>query len=302
MGSLKNIVSFWKKHDFLAITLACIITIGIVATGFTVTELIALTSENSERQEPVQNVNPGDGDFDDQPEPSLGTPAVFQDHSLKAAIAKALRVEASSLTIEMLEGVTSLQILSNPNIASWQDICLMPNLEELTIKNCGLVSVQPFSGLSKLKVLNLSGNAILDISELLILEELEKLNISGNPIETLPNLSPMQNLAVVDLDNTAITDLAFMKDSSVSELHISYTNLPNFEPLADCEKLEILYMYGYHFMDLTPLHQLPHFHSIYLSQGFDRSQVDFLVGRFMMADKYTRIYLVLKNRGIDVYG
>lgn len=178
----------------------------------------------------------------------------------------------------------------------------MPNLEELTIQNCGLVSTQPFSVLSKLKVLDLSGNAILDISELLVLKELEQLNISGNPIETIPNLSHMQNLTVLDLDNTDISDLAFMKGSSVSVLHISYTNLSNFAPLAECENLEVLYMYGYHFMDLTPLHQLPQFHSIYLSQGFDHSQVDFLVGRFMMADKYTRIYLVLKNRGLDVYG
>ena len=300
MGSLKNIVSFLKKHDFRAVTLACMITIGIVVTGFKVSELIALISETPEHQEPVQNVTPGN--TDKQPELSQGTSAIFQDNALKTAVANALRIDASLLTLEMLEGVTSLQILSSPNITSWQDICLMPNLEELTIINCGLVSVQPFSGLSKLKVLNLSENAILDISELLILEELEKLNISDNPIETLPNLSPMQNLAVLDLDNTAITDLAFLKDSSVSELHISYTNLPSFEPLVDCEKLEVLYMYGYHFMDLTPLHQLPHFHSIYLSQGFDRSQVDFLVGRFMMADNYTRIYLVLKNRGIDVYG
>lgn len=303
MSNLKNVISYLKKHEFLAVTAICLVAIVIVVIGFSVVEIIALVTGSSVEDvdtEIVQSVENDDRLW--QNEDTHGEPAVFQDQALKKAIAMAMGVEDSELTLEMLESVTGLQISNNPDIASWQDIGLMPNLESLTITDCGVVSIQPITELSELKVLNLSGNKISDISGLLVLDGLEELNVSDNPIAKIPNLSGMQNLTVLNLDNTSISDLNFMRGSAVSELHISYTNVTGVEILADCKKLECLYMYGYNSMDLTPLQQLPNFHSIYLSQGFDHSQVDFMAGKFMMADKYTRVYLVLKNRGIDVYG
>lgn len=303
MGKLSSIVSCLKKHEFLAVTALCMAAIIVITFGFSLVAVItALTGSEMENIEgqPEQSVKLN-GQLN-QEELAEGDPVEFRDQALAAAIAMAIGVEPSELTSRMLQSMTALDLSDNPDIRRLDDLSMMPNLESLTIKNCGLKSILPIVGLTELKELNLSGNKISDISALLEMTWLEKLDVSNNPIDKVPNLSGMEDLVALNLDDTGVADLSFMQGASVSELHISYTNINNIAILSECEKLESLYMYGFNFMDLTPLQQLPHFHSIYLSQGFDHSQVDFLAGRFMMADKYTRVYLVLKNRGIDVYG
>jgi internalin A len=202
----------------------------------------------------------------------------------------------------MLENVTRLHIEKNPDIASLQDLALMPNLESLIIAGCRVEQLQPVTQLKKLTELILPRNRITDVSPLSMMTGLERLDLSGNPITTVPSLSALQNLVWLSLDNTKITDLEFLQDSALVALHINYTEVKSFAPLADCEKLECMTMYGYLDMDMTPLHQLPNFHSIYVSEGFDHTELDFLVGRFRLADNYTKVYLVLKNRGLKVNG
>lgn len=288
MNRFKKVILYLKNHDFLAVTVACVMAVLITTIGFAVAESPASTSDVQPNQT-------------EQTETVYEKPVLFKNLALEVAVIESLRITQAELTTDLLETVTSLQISNCSDITEWQELNLMPNLEKLTVKNCNVVSFQPFTTLSHLKVLDLSGNQIRDFSGLSSLTQLEQLNVSGNPILNLPNLSRMQNLQLLNLDYTNICDLTFLKNSSVSELHISYTHLSSFTSLSDCEKLEALYMYGYNFMDLSPLHQLPSFHSIFLSRGFDHSQVDFMIGRFKSADKYTKVYLALKNRGIEVY-
>ena len=298
MDKLSKVTSYFRKHEFLAVNAICAIAVVGIVLGFGLYGLMAMLfgiqgEELTQREEAEQLHT----QVQEQGECSVD----FKDKDFGIAVADALGIEYAQLTQEDLLEVTELTISGNPYVKRLDDVALMPALECLTVTDCAITSVRPLAKLTELRELDLSGNEIIVVSTLLKLENLEKLNLSDNPVQNMPALADLEHLSVLNLDSTSIQDLEFLEGSGVKELHISYTSLTDVELLGQCKELECLYLYGYNEMDLTPLHELENFNSIYLSQGFDRSEIDFMAGRFMLADKYSKVYLVLKNRGIDVY-
>ena len=318
MKKLGNLVSYAKKHNFLTATAICAALILVIILGYGLVNLPSILEnisvedteatklQTTEQTQPtnVIQVEPEqstEAHTEPATEPTIECAVDFQSYEFGKAVAACVGVDLEDLTLEQLEELKVLAISGNSDIWNVADIALMPNLEEVRITDCALESVEGISALKNLKTLVLSGNQIERVRGLGHLDQLVQLDLSFNPVSQIENLAGLESLSVLNLDETNIADLDFLTATGVTELHISYANVKNVQGLAQCDKLETLYMYGYNFLDLTPLHELPNFHSIYLSRGFDHSQVDFLAGRFMTADKYTKVYLVLKNRGIDIY-
>lgn len=227
--------------------------------------------------------------------------------------------------ISQLTNLTSLDLTGN-KIENIGNVAQLPNLETLNVSNNQIAQL-PFGKKSKanrLKELNISNNSIEDISclayltglEVLIassnnisdvsvmpeLKNITELNLSSNKIDTMTDLSELSRLEILIISDNNLENISFLKgNKSIVQLDISQNNISDLSELSTCTGLESLSLYGYNKMDLSPLHELPNFNSIYLSQTFDRSEVDFLMGRFNTADKYTKVYLITKMRGLDLY-
>lgn len=290
MEKLKRLIAHWKNRELLAVTALCAAMIVLASLSFGVYRLLVPAA--------------GQGDpLEGQPysyQPGQACPVDFTDEAFGQAVAFALQMDYGKLTEQDLQHVTELVISDQPAITSLEDLRFLPSLQQLTLKNCAVSSLEGLDAVPELRLLDLSGNRIEDLSPLLQLTKLEKLYLAGNPVAEVPSLAGMTALKELDLEGTNITGLAFLKGSSVETLHISYTKLQSVDDLQYCTALQCLYLYGYNTMDLTALQKLENFHSIYLSELFDRSEIRFMAGRFKTGDKRTKVYLALENRGLGI--
>ncbi len=114
-----------------------------------------------------------------------------------------LRVSA----LEKLE-ITNTEV-SNQQLRA---IALLPDLQELSLKNCNISNISPLENALGLKSLNLTDNLLSDLSPLSGLSLLERLSVDGNPgITSLQPLLACANLRQVSARRTAVdsVDAAF---------------------------------------------------------------------------------------------
>ena len=136
-----------------------------------------------------------------------------------------------SLTIEKgsftdLSALASLSYLTDltvrDNILSSGDLATigaLPNLQNLTLENCGISSIANLSVANKLVRLDLSGNTIRDLSV----------------------LSGMTNLEALDLSRNALTGLGQISMlTGLKELNVAYNSLVSVSSLSGCTGLMIL--------------------------------------------------------------
>lgn len=95
----------------------------------------------------------------------------------------------------------------------------LPNLQNLTLRDCSLSNISGLSNASGLVSVDLSNNAINDLSPLSFLNEITTLNLSHNALTNISPLSALENLTGLD---------------------VSYNSLTSLVPLAACPKLTAL--------------------------------------------------------------
>ena len=95
----------------------------------------------------------------------------------------------------------------------------MPNLQHLTLSGCSLSNIEGLSGALRLVTLDLSENAIQDLSPLSFMDQLTTLNLQSNALTNLNALSALKNL---------------------QELDVSYNSLQSITPLVTCTSLKKL--------------------------------------------------------------
>ena len=163
--------------------------------------------------------------------------------------------------ISTLESLTEIKITDTAvSRELLEAIAALPNLEKLTLSNCGLSTVSPLSdaqklkyldinnnaisnlsplsGLTKLKEVYLQNNAIGDISELSSLAILEKLDVSSNTLTSLSPISEITTLTWLKADANGIADLSnFDQLSSLSYLSLASNKLTSIVELAACTEL-----------------------------------------------------------------
>ena len=322
----------WKKAPFFCLNVLCLLCLAVIALGFGASALAA----GEEQELTIQQIH----------EIAEECPVSFEDPFFLVAVSDSLNCDVRNLTEGRLEKVKSLTIVGNERVEEIGDLRLFPNLETVTIKECGVRRVPDLSGLPHLLKLNLSNNQIRDLSDMGRCDSLVELNLSHNRIEDISALSNLTHVVKVDLaenritsadalndmreleimdlkmnqirqmpeiraphlkklvlQDNLLTDISFMEGNrTITSLDISYNRVHEISGLATCPNLEELYLYGYSRMDLSPLENMPSFHSIFLSQVFERDpSINFLIGNFKTADRYSKAYLIAKEKGLDSY-
>ncbi|CAL6074153.1 Conserved_hypothetical protein [Hexamita inflata] len=98
-------------------------------------------------------------------------------------------------------------------------------LQELTLFNMEMVSVESLKEMTWLKSLNLSRNKIVNIQDLKYLTSLQILDLSGNHIKTIPQLQNMVKLEVLYLVHNQLYDISNIQDlASLKELDLTYNS------------------------------------------------------------------------------
>ena len=209
----------------------------------------------------VEVVADGDVDVD------AGPPAVVPDAALREAVARALGVEASSLTEGHLLALSSLSA-SWSGVTSLAGLSAASNLRRLELGGNAVADLSELSGLRLLEHLDLSDNAVSDLSELSGLTRLETLLLSGNRVSDLSPLRGMAGLRSLFLDGNAVSDLTpvvFLE--SLEELSLSGNPLAGLSPLCALRGLKRLWLAASGLSDLSELSCLTGLERLWLADN-----------------------------------
>lgn len=167
-------------------------------------------------------------------------------------------------------GLMELDLTGTPlSSDELQAIGQLNNLTKLVLGKCGITTIAPLSGLTKLRILDLQQNTIMDLSPLRDLTELTELYLNGNAITDLSVIKAFKDLTVLDVSNNNLTSIlpVFMltklthlyaaaqgQDESggltsiegiqslteLTHLSLATNKLTDIAPLAACTKLQEL--------------------------------------------------------------
>ena len=197
-----------------------------------------------------------------------GPPAAVPDAALREAAARALGVEASSLTEADLLALSSLSAPWS-GVSSLSGLSAASNLRRLELGGNAVSDLSELSGrLRLLEHLDLSDNAVSDLSALSGLTRLETLLLSGNQVSDISPLRGMAGLRSLFLDGNAVSDLApvvFLE--SLEELSLSGNPLGELSPLCALRKLKRLWLAGSGLSDLSELSCLTGLERLWLADN-----------------------------------
>ena len=115
-------------------------------------------------------------------------------------------------------------------------IAAMPNLQRLTLNDCGLSTVSGLETAQNLTYLNLANNTIRNLESLAYLMKLEEIDLQHNALTTLTSLSGLTELKSLD---------------------VSYNSLTSITPIATCTKLTHLVATNNAIASLSGVDNLP---------------------------------------------
>lgn len=200
-------------------------------------------------------------------------------------------------TAESLEGLGSLTSLTELSITdstlTSSDLLIiasLPNLQKLTLSNCGLAGIDNLSGAKNLQYLDLSDNSIRDFTALSFMSSLTYLDLSHNALTTLnalSSLSALQSLDVsynslssvapvagcehltsLNVSNNAIESLDGVNSLlSLTDLNASYNKLTDATPVASCTALTVLDLSSNSLTDISCLSTLGSLQYFYFSRN-----------------------------------
>lgn len=135
------------------------------------------------------------------------------------------------------------------------------------------------SDMEKITSITIHGNKkSVDISELNMFQNLKTLSILDAKIENISVLWELKKIEKLILRNDKISDL---------------------KGIENCQSIQFLDLRGNLIQSSEELKQLSNLHTIYVSDSFDRTCLDFLVGRFRNADVKTKQYLLSKQYHLE---
>ena len=162
------------------------------------------------------------------------------------AFAEKLTVDAGATGqithISALANLKELHI-SNTTISAEELVLIgkLPNLQKLTLANCGLSTVSGLEAAKELLSLDLNNNSIRNIDPLGMLKKITHLNLSHNALDALTALSTLSTLVELDISYNGLVSLSPI--TSLVGLKVLITNdntitdLVGFQQLTTLEKL-----------------------------------------------------------------
>ena len=228
--------------------------------------------------------------------------------------------ETHITSLEGLEHATNLAELdlSKNQISDLNALVDLSSLKVLNLSDNNIASITPIAFSTNLTILILNNNQIADIFLLTALSNLEELQIGGNPIpkedlrqlQQLPNLTRLgldrldignanevlnyianpQQLTLLSLARTGITDLSFTSSlpnlerliawgnkiqsiqpllglQNLARLNISANELNDLSPLSNMQNLEFVQANSNQLMDLSALATLPNLKLVHLKNN-----------------------------------
>lgn len=169
--------------------------------------------------------------------------------------------------LDIVYTLSSLTELSIANASISQkdlaQIAALPDLQKLTLSNCGISSISPLDRATKLTYLDLSNNtirtltaitymkdlqhlnlqhnAVTSLTALADLKALTELNVANNVLTTLAPISELRNLAVLDASTNKLTELGNLGNlSQLKHLALGYNELTDVSVIAACTELQVL--------------------------------------------------------------
>lgn len=189
---------------------------------------------------------------------------VYTDLAKMAYLEKLTIYNAVSEELSCLSALTQLEELfitgCDMSTQTLTTIASLPELNKLTIAQCGMSDISPLAAATGLKHLDLSYNAIRDISAISGMTELTtlymrnnaltdlsalsglpaltNLNVSYNSITSLAPLCSVITLEKLNASNNQLTGLSSIDElTNLVELDVGYNKLANVTVLDDCINL-----------------------------------------------------------------
>lgn len=117
----------------------------------------------------------------------------------------------------------------------------LPNLQKLTLANCGLSTVTGLEAAKELQNLDLNNNAIRNILSLGLLKKVTQINLSHNALDDLSALSTLSTLTELDVSYNGLTTLSPITSLTGLKVLIAndnmITDLAGFQQLTALQKL-----------------------------------------------------------------
>ena len=226
-----------KNNIFYYIFMALIISLLFSACG-NITELTGETANASITSTPSQP---------NQTEPtqqdSLSQEIIFQYSEIERRTRELLGKPQGTITKEEVLAITEFSIDDTKDVVCkkpFLDLRWYRNLESVTLRDCGVESLEGVEALTALKTLSVDNFFVdaptkTDISALGSLTQLEELSLANNGISDISLLKGFTNLKKVSLGGNNITDIS---------------------PLASCRKLQEVWLGKNNITDITPLYEL----------------------------------------------
>lgn len=197
-------------------------------------------------------------------------------------------------SLEGLGALTSLTSLTiTDSYVTPSDLLIigsLPNLQRLTLANCGLSGIDNLSGATNLTYLDLSNNSIRDFTSLSFTTGLTYLNLSHNALTSLNALSSLTALTSLDVSYNSLTSVAPAAGctqlkylnlshnaieslsglaglSALTELNASYNKLTDVSPISSCAALTSLDLSSNSLTDISCLGSLTGLQYFYFSRN-----------------------------------
>lgn len=130
-------------------------------------------------------------------------------------------------------------------------------LENLSLINVNLTSVDRIASMKSLKKLCLGWNNITDISALASLTELTHLGVWGNAISNISVVSKFTKLEYLDISDNRVNDISAVSGLAELREFWAYGNgISNFAPLVGLNKLKVLMVSGNPISDMADLKKI----------------------------------------------
>ena len=245
-----------KNNIFYNIFIALIISLLFSACG-NITELTGKTENASITSTPSQP---------NQTEPtqqdSLSQEIIFQSSEIERRTRELLGKPEGAITKEDVLAITEFSIDDTKDVVCekpFLDLRWYRNLESVTLRDCGVESLEGVEALTALKTLSVDNFFVdaptkTDISALGSLTQLEELSLANNQISDISLLKGFTNLKVVSLENNNITDICPLENCrKLQEVWLNNNNITFIGTLKFCQNLEKVSLGGNNITDISPL-------------------------------------------------
>ena len=245
-----------KNNIFYIIFIALIISLLFSAcgnitepTGETENALAASTSSQQNQTELTQQ------------EP-FSQEIVFQSSAIERRTRELLGKPQGAITKEDVLAITEFSLDDPEDVVCekpFLDLQWYRNLESVTLRDCGVKSLEGAEALTALKTLSVYNilsdvSTATDISAVGSLTQLEELRLNKNKISDISPLKNCSNLKVVFLGRNNIMDICPLKNCrKLKEVFLSNNNITFIGTLKYCQNLEKVYLDANNITDISPL-------------------------------------------------